>query len=347
MLRLTADGRILTVDRTRITADATLLAAGPVPVPLPTADRVVPTSDSTTLTVDADDPDRVPAGWPCARLPTAPPSVADRQSAPSADDLTPQIAGVLTPRGPAWGTDEAGDGRGAQPVMRQAWRALAAWVARQNADEWTLATQALPSAISYSLADWEAELGLPDPCGPGGQGFAARQTAVRARFMAQGGASPAYFVCLAASLGYDVTVEEPTQFLVDVSGVGPDPIAETWFRVDEGEIDADPVEGFVLAASGEDGDELGLDALTDTAFLVDDGLIDETPLEGYAPTPGGNVWQAWLVHARTPGETWFTIDEGEIDVDPIEGFVPLADLECLLRRHSPAHTDLYVSYALS
>ncbi len=87
--------------------------------------------------------------------------------------------------------------------------------------------------------------------------------------------------------------------------------------------------------------------VTDTAFLVDDGLIDETPLEGYAPTPGGNVWQAWLVHARTPGETWFTIDEGEIDVDPIEGFVPLADLECLLRRHSPAHTDLYVSYALS
>ena len=57
----------------------------------------------------------VPDGWPCALLGAAPPSVLDREGAPAADDLLPQIL-TLTPRGAAWGTDEAGDGADASPV---------------------------------------------------------------------------------------------------------------------------------------------------------------------------------------------------------------------------------------
>ena len=123
----------------------------------------------------------IPVGWPCALLPAVPPSVADRQSNPSADDILPQVL-ALTPRGPAWGTDEAGDGSGASPVQRSFWRAIATWVADLNRRDFEVATQALPSAATLSLADWEAELGLPDTCMPGSRTSAQRVAMVRARF---------------------------------------------------------------------------------------------------------------------------------------------------------------------
>ncbi|GJD65183.1 putative phage tail protein [Methylobacterium frigidaeris] len=308
-----------------------------------TADRVLPTADLGTVTVDTV-PDGCGPGWPCEALPGTPPSVADRQAAPSADDLYPQIAGVLTPRGPAWGTDEAGDGRGAGPVMRGVWRALSQWVARQNADEWTLATQALPSAITYSLPDWEAEYGLPDPCSPGGFTTESRIAAVRARFGARGGSSPAYFICLAASLGYAITIEEPTQFLCDVSAVGTDALVETWFTCDGGECDGDPIEGFAMAPAADDTDQVGGDPFVEGWCVADEGMCDVTPLEFYATNPNADAWQFWVVHVAAQGDTWFACDEGECDTDPIEGFRSAADLECLLRRVSPAHTALVIAY---
>lgn len=238
------------------------------------ADAIAPTADDLILSADiGDDPNAPQQGWPCFGLGTTPPSVADRQADPTADDILPQIAGVLTPRGPAWGTDEAGDGNGASPMQRLVWKALAAWVADLNRRDFELATQTFPSAITFSLPDWERELGLPDTCFKGGGGPDARIAAVRARFGAVGGQSPAYFVCLARSIGYEITIEEPTQFMIDESEVGPDgesddlavldevsnesvwkywvvhvgAFGETWFHVDEGEIDHTPLEGFYTA----------------------------------------------------------------------------------------------------
>ncbi len=308
-----------------------------------TADRVAPSADASLATVDTV-PDGCEPGWPCEALPDTPPSVADRQAAPTVDDLYPQIAGVLTPRGPAWGTDEAGDGRGAQPVMRGVWRAIAAWVAAQNATEWTLATQSLPSAITYSLPDWEAEYGLPDPCTPGGFTTESRIAAVRARFGARGGSSPAYFVCLAAALGYRITIEEPTEFLCDVSEVGTDSLVETWAVCDEAVCDDTPIEGFAMVPAADDTDQVGADPLTEAWCIADEGTCDETPIEADVPNPDANAWQFWIVHAPPQGDTYAVCDEAECDTDPIEGFRPAADLECLLRRYSPAHTGLIIAY---
>lgn len=324
----------------------------------------------------------IPAGWPCAALPALAPSVADRQSAPTADDLLPQVL-ALTPRGPAWGTDEAGDGRGASPVLQLFWRAVAAWVADENGREFDLATQALPSAVTWSLGDWEREYGLPDPCRSGQGGQAARLAAVRARFMALGGQSPAYFVCLAASLGYDITIEEPSQFFVDESEViGGDPV-ETWFEAsdvageggalsagdivelwgtcDDLECDGDPVEAFVLPALGDGdplealvlapapdgvGDEVA-GGLLETWGICDEVECDGEPLEGFTDDPVGTVWKYWVVHVASLGETWFRVDEGECDGDPVEGFLPATDLECLIRALAPPHTQVVFSYALN
>lgn len=259
------------------------------------------------------------AGWPCYSLPTEPPSVVDLEAQPTADGLLPRIL-TLTPRGPAWGTDEAGDGRGASPVQRTVWRAVAGWAADHLGLDWTAATQALPSALTYTLGDWEREYGLPGPCSSGDGGVPVRQAAVRAKFASLGGQSPAYFVCLAKSLGYTITIDEPTQFLCDESECVGDDIQETYFQCDTDEIgdDGSPLEGFVLPTDAAAGDQVSDDS----------------------------VWKHWIVNVGATTETWFYVDDGECDYDPLEGFVPAADLECRLNAVCPPHTKLTFSYAV-
>ncbi len=204
---------------------------------------------------------------------------------------------------------------------RKVWRAIAAWAASHLTLDWQAATQAFPSAITYTLPDWEKELGLPGPCMSGSGGVPVRQAAVRAKFSSFGGQSPAYFVCLAYSLGYAVTIEEPTQFLCDVSECVGDAIQEAYFRCDDDEVgpDGSPLESFILPTDAAAGDELS----------------DDT------------IWKHWIVHVGTPAETWFTCDGGECAYDPLEGFVPATDLECAMRNLCPPHTRLTFAYDLA
>lgn len=252
----------------------------------------------------------IPIGWPCHGLSDTPPSVADRQSHPTADDLLPQVL-ALTPRGPAWGTDEAGDGRGASPWMLRFWRAIAAWAADDNRRDFAVATQVFPSAVTFSLPDWETELGLPEPCTAGDATVAARLQAVRARHGALGGASPAYFICLARSLGYDITIEEPEQFIIDESEVGPD--AADGIAADPSlhEVSDENVWQYWIVRLAE---------AEETWFEIDDGELTVDSIVGGVLQP------------LAPGT-------------PLEGFIPVTDLECLLRRLSPDHTVLVFSYA--
>lgn len=259
----------------------------------------------------------IPSGWPCASLPTVPPSVVDREAQPTADDLLPQIL-ALTPRGPAWGTDEVGDGRGASPVQRSFWRALAAWAADHLGLDWTAATQTFPSAVTYTLPDWERDLGLPDTCSTAPQGVEARVAAVRSKFQAQGGASPAYFICLAASLGYTITIDEPSQFFCETSQCAAPILTDTYFTCDDGRCDDTPIEGWAAGVATTDADQVSAEPM----------------------------WKYWIVHVANLGETYFRCDEGQCDLDPLEGFLTAQDLECLLRKDCPPHTELAFVYDL-
>lgn len=334
------------------------------------------TGDSSRITADAMQVTADGGGAPPAfgGLGRVPPSVIDRESAPTADDLLPQIAGVLTPRGPAWGTDEVGDGSGASPVQQRFWRGLAAWTADHLGLDWSAATQALPSAITYTLTDWETELGLPDPCG-GPQDTPGRIMAVRARFGAIGGVSPAYYTYLAEGAGYTVTVEEPTQFRCDVSPcVGPslleiffrcddgvcdgDPLTESYFRCDDGVCDGDPIEGFVAAVPGG-GDPLESYALPpadgtgdqvaglgpfETFFRCDDSACDDDPVEGFSlDDPEGTQSKYFVIHLPSGGDTLFRCDDSECG-DPVEGFVAAPGLECQIRAHTPPHAAVVFAY---
>lgn len=198
---------------------------------------------------------------PCDLLPTNPPSILDTLADPSPEIMQGAVI-ALAPRGPAWGTDEAGDGVGASPEQARYWRRIGVAFGDLFRFAFSSAAQAHPSAITISLEEWERELGLPDPCSAGLGSVEARIRAIRLKHAAVGGASPAYFICLARSAGYEITIEEPDSFVCDLSEcdgdeyvaavdlrtfwiVTPAGVQETWFRPDEGECDFDPLEGFV------------------------------------------------------------------------------------------------------
>lgn len=148
----------------------------------------------------------------CPVIAGAPPSIADAESSPTAATFLPQVQ-LLTPRGAAWGTDEAAIS--GPTVMKGVWTAIAGTFATLWSAAFDAASQAFPSAITWSLAEWEAELALPEPDEAvqfAAMTIADRVAAVQAKDRDRGGASPGYFICIAAQLGYTVNVLEPGWF---------------------------------------------------------------------------------------------------------------------------------------
>ena len=120
----------------------------------------------------------------------------------------------LLPIGWAWSRDR--DARLSHLVAALA--AVWAWVARRDAD--LLEGEAYPGTAVALLPEWESAAGLPDPCTPAGATIRERQQAVEARFAARGGQSRAYFIGLAAALGYEIDITEWSPFECGISECG-------------------------------------------------------------------------------------------------------------------------------
>lgn len=120
---------------------------------------------------------------------------------------------ALMPRGRAW--PEAGGG---------VWAALLAGLApefrRADARLLKLLDEADPRTCGETLADWERVLGLPDPCTPAVTSFEERRAAVVAKLRSTGGASRAFFIDLAATLGYEIEIVERRSFVCGLSECG-------------------------------------------------------------------------------------------------------------------------------
>jgi len=81
-----------------------------------------------------------------------------------------------------------------------------------------------PAAALELLPDWERVAGLPDKCsGVLEETLQGRRNALLTKLTSTGGQSPAYFIELAASLGYTVTIEEFRPFRAGMSVAG-DPL---------------------------------------------------------------------------------------------------------------------------
>lgn len=90
--------------------------------------------------------------------------------------------------------------------------AIAMELARVDQRGADLINETDPRTISETLPEWEQMLGLPDPCVPFEQSTSQRVRAVVAKFIARGGQSPAYFVAVAAALGFVITITEFSAF---------------------------------------------------------------------------------------------------------------------------------------
>jgi uncharacterized protein YmfQ (DUF2313 family) len=111
----------------------------------------------------------------------------------------------LQPSGDAWPRD-------VDSVMQQSLVALAQPFAYANARANNLVVDMFPSTTVELLPEWEASLGLPDPCTPLAPTLQQRQRAVVAKLIGRGGQSVPYFTSVAAALGYSITITQFTAY---------------------------------------------------------------------------------------------------------------------------------------
>lgn len=78
------------------------------------------------------------------------------------------------------------------------------------------------------LPEWEATLGLPDECIGELATVQERVRAVCAKFRARGGQSKEYFIAVAASLGFHITITEFAPFRAGYNHAGDPDYGEAW-----------------------------------------------------------------------------------------------------------------------
>lgn len=85
-----------------------------------------------------------------------------------------------------------------------------------------------PCTTNQLLPEWEATLGLPDPCVGALATVQERVAAVCGKFTARGGQSKDYFIALAAALGFTITIMEFQPFRAGINRAGDPVYGEAW-----------------------------------------------------------------------------------------------------------------------
>ena len=83
-----------------------------------------------------------------------------------------------------------------------------------------LGREADPRATLELLADWETAFGLPDPCVAEPLTLEDRRASLTGKMTLEGGQSRAFFIQVAADLGYSITIREHAPFMAGVSRCG-------------------------------------------------------------------------------------------------------------------------------
>jgi uncharacterized protein YmfQ (DUF2313 family) len=129
---------------------------------------------------------------------------------------------ALMPRGAAWSREPG-------TVLDAV---LSAMAARSEAFQARVVSlgdrESFPPAATELLGEWERSYGLPDECGGAGDSLEQRRAALLARIAETGGQSRAYFIAVAAALGFTVTITEFRPARIGLAAIG-DPIQdEPW-----------------------------------------------------------------------------------------------------------------------
>lgn len=201
-----------------------------------------------------------------AALPRAP-DQRDALSDP-ADDAAAEPLRLLLPRGAAWGTPD-NQTLDQASVLYRFWTAIGAGFANAYRALFQVSMESTSVTLDQSLEDWEHELGLPDPCMAETDSRAARIAAVRTRVLASAIVTPQDFIRLAASMGYEVFIEEPRPFECGISECG-------WTDEIAGSMDGQIEWDWIVSIAGQPAryfemgeSECGIDALTDWEPIQD------------------------------------------------------------------------------
>ena len=117
----------------------------------------------------------------------------------SADDYAGALSQLL-PSGRAWPRDS-------NSVHFKTLRAIGRRYEMTDSTGELLLSGAFPSTATVMLPEWETSLGLPDDCAISEiNSIGDRQAAVVSKLTSTGGLSPRYFVQMAATLGYTITI---------------------------------------------------------------------------------------------------------------------------------------------
>lgn len=236
----------------------------------------------------------------------------------------------LLPRGRAWPRDP-------DAVLTQLLRGLAAGQARTHQRSVKLIDETRPDTTYELLTEWEASLGLPDPCAGADPTVEQRKAQVLARWQADGGQSVPYLISVAAALGITAEVEELSDFHVGEGRCGDnvnglrEPVAGSYFIVGtETGLAGEPLAEWSGGRPAQDWDyAMVIRALQEPTFvflvgaagagdyLTDVGSDSVTSLDEFsAGDPCGNLLVAY-------GNRVF---------------------ECELRRVAPAHVTTIFAY---
>lgn len=264
--------------------------------------------------------------WPLPPV-AAIPAAGPRAPLLSEDDYLTGLQRLL-PQGRAWS-------RSPDSKLTGLLRGIAKRQAALQQRQVNLLSDAFPSEPVELLPEWEASLGLPDPCAGILPTVAQRQAQVRARWAAAGGQSIDYFIGVAAALGVTITIDELSDWDCDdpvdedLNGYMPAGFADVWECGRSGCDDYLTVWDWHQPAS--DYDFALLITVTqepDFIWSCDDGC-DEN-LTDFSQTPAA-TYEEWAV--------------GDSDCeDPLAVFGD-AVLECELLRILPAHVTPIFAYA--
>jgi uncharacterized protein YmfQ (DUF2313 family) len=178
-----------------------------------------------------------------------------------------------------------------------------------------------PGTTVELLPDWERNWGLPDPCYTAPQTIAQRQIALIGRMTLYGSQSRQWYINFAKFLGYTITISEYRTFVCGIDRCGDS-----------------RVYGDGNTPCFNQNYVLGYLPVTNTLGQpVAQGQISDYPNYGLGP-PNNRYY--WTVHVSATNLMWFRAGSGQCGVDPHLRIGIPQDLECILNRWKPGHTQI-------
>ena len=135
-------------------------------------------------------------------------------------EIYTQVFQALLPKGRIWPRD-------AEAVLTKLLSSWADELARVDVRADDLLDELDPDTAFEMLTDFERVSDLPDKCVYGEETIAQRREAILAKLTSRGGQTPAYFIALAARLGYEIEIEEFRPFRAG-SGAGERAYSTDW-----------------------------------------------------------------------------------------------------------------------